>query len=195
MEDKDEITRLLTAAGAGEATGPADLRALFAAVYPRLRELARARRARWHGDDTLGATALVHEAYLKVAASPGARFRDRGHFFAGAARAMRQVLIDYAEARRAERRGGGVRPVPLEDGAVAADETPAELVALDGALARLEALDERQVRVVECRFFAGLDVDETAEALGISPATVKRDWATARAWLHREVRAELGGGA
>ena len=194
MQDREELTRLLAAAGAGERLGAGDLRQLFASVYPRLRELAKARRARWQGSETLSATVLIHEAYLKVAAGPDPCFKSRGHFFASAARAMRQVLIDYAESKRAVRRGGGAQKVTLFEQALAADEArPDELLALDRALERLETMNERQARVVECRFFAGLDLDETAEALGISRATVKRDWSMARAWLYREIQAEHGG--
>lgn len=188
MDTDDDVSRLLAAAGASEHLAPDDLAALFAAAYPQLRALAASGRARWHGDHTLSATVLVHEAYLKVAAAAHPRFESRGHFLACAARAMRQVLIDYAKRQRAQRRGGGAGRVPLTDVDVAAeDRDPAELLALDAALTKLATLEDRQARVVECRFFAGLDVDDTAEALGVSRATVVRDWTTARAWLVREL--------
>jgi RNA polymerase sigma factor (TIGR02999 family) len=190
MHDQGDITRLLEAAEG--RVGPDGLNELFRIVYPQLRELARGRRARWAGKDTLSATALIHETYLKVAASPDPRFRSRGHFFASAARAMRQVLINYAEAQRAERRGGGAARLALAEDHPAGESPPEELLALDRALERLEAMSERQARVVECRFFAGLDVDETAEALDVSRATVKRDWSAARAWLYREMQSDTG---
>ena len=185
MDPLEDITRLLLAGGAGDADA---LDEVFASVYPRLRELAGARLRDARRDSTLNATALIHEAYLKVQRRRGSPFRDRGHFFATAARAMRQVLINHAEARRAQKRGGGERDVTLDEGEVGTPEASAELLDLDRALARLERYSERQARVVECLFFAGLTLDDTAEALGVSRATVKRDWSTAKAWLFREMK-------
>lgn len=181
----DDITRLLVAAG--EGSGEA-LDEVFEAVYPRLREIARARRRGWHGAHTMSTTGLVHEAYLKVAGSGSSKFENRGHFFATTARAMRQVLINYAEKRSAKKRGGGAAEVTLYEDDAVTEDAMEELLGLDDALRKLEAMSERQAHVVECLFFAGLNIQETAEALGISPATVKRDWATARAWLYREMR-------
>lgn len=182
-DDLEGITRLLHAAGAGDAEA---MEELYASVYPRLRRIAGARLRGQRRDATLGTTALVHEAYLKVAGKPGSDYADRGHFFALAAKAMRQVILNHAEKRSAAKRGGGALAVTLDDTPVDPD-ADAELVALDSALTRLAELNERQGRVVECMFYAGLTVDETAEALDVSPATVKRDWATARAWLYREL--------
>lgn len=178
------ITRLLHAAAGGDPQAMDDV---YASVYPRLRQIARSRLRSQRRDATLDTTALVHEAYLKVAAKPGNEYADRGHFFALAAKAMRQVILNQAEKRQAAKRGGGAIAVTLDDVATAPD-ADAEIIALDAALTRLAALSERQSQVVECMFHAGLTVEETAEALGISPATVKRDWSTARAWLYRELR-------
>ena len=172
------------AAGEGERDAMEDL---FASVYPRLKQLARSRRRNWHGNNTLDTTALIHEAYLKVASSQMAHFENRGHFFAVAAQAMRQVLINYAEHKGAQKRGGGAAHVTLYDSDIVEDGALDELMSLDDALKQLEAMSPRQARVVECLFFAGFSVAETSEALEISPATVKRDWSSARAWLYREM--------
>jgi RNA polymerase sigma factor (TIGR02999 family) len=148
------------------------------------RELRRERP-----DHTLTPTALVHEAYLKLVQLERIDWQGRAHFFGACAQVMRRVLISYARMKKAEKRGGGVQPVTLENVVAAAESRPAELLALDEALVRLEALSARQARIVECRFFAGMGVEETAAALGISPATVKREWTAARAWLNRELMA------
>lgn len=192
------MTRLLEAMGAGDRSA-ADR--LFALVYDELRALAGHHRRRWRGDATVNATALVHEVYLKLAGRDEVDLRSRGHFFAVAGRAMRQVLGNHARARRAQKRGGGAAPVPLEGvdeallhGAAVLDDDRAGLFAeLEDALERLEARSERQARVVECRFFGGLSIPETAQALGTSPATVKRDWTLAQAWLFRELRGDGAG--
>lgn len=193
------VTALLRQAVAGDA-GAFDR--AFALVYAELRQLA-AWMARGRAGGTLSSTALVHEVYLKLApvqavareasddarhdegaASDGAvRVRDRAHFLALAARAMRQVLVDAARERQAAKRGGGDLVVTLDEAAAVAPMRAERLLVLDEALARLAALDARQARVVELRFFAGLDVEETASVLGISAPTVKRDWRAARAWL------------
>lgn len=180
--DANDITRLLSAARDGEG-----LDEVFEAVYPRLREIAQARRRGWRGSYTVNTTALVHEAYLKLAANERREYENRGHFFATIAQAMRQVLINYAEKRSAKKRGGGASEVTLYEDDAVTDQAMDELLALNGALERLGAMSPRQAKVVECLFFAGLGVAETAEALDISPATVKRDWSTARAWLYREI--------
>ena len=182
--DAQDITRLLVAAEDGSQEA---LDEVFEVVYPRLREIARARRGGWRGSDTVNTTGLVHEAYMKLAAGGTGRYENRSHFFATAARAMRQVLINYAERRSAKKRGGGDRDVTLMEGDAATDEALEEILSLNDALVKLATLSERQAQVVECLFFAGLTIEETAEALDISPATVKRDWSTARAWLYREM--------
>jgi RNA polymerase sigma factor (TIGR02999 family) len=188
--ESEDITRLLAEAGGGDE---AAMNEVIKTVYPRLRQIAEARRRAWRGDETLSTTAIVHEAYLKVASSPNARFESRGHFFAVVAKAMRQVLLNYAEMKSAAKRGGGDRAVTLQDGDLVTGGSADEILALGAALEKLEAVNPRQARVVECLFFAGLEIAETAEALDISPATVKRDWSAARAWLYREM--ERGNGA
>ena len=164
---------------------------MFLLVYNELHQLA-ARKLRGERDGhTLSTTALVHEAWIELNKLNRIQFQNRGHFLAIAAQAMRRVLIDYAVARRRQKRGGGQVLVSLDDGGDAlaiAYERSDELVALDEALGRLQALNDRQARVVECRFFGGMSVEETADALQISPATVKREWAVARAWLNRELQ-------
>jgi len=165
---------------------------LFSRVYAELRAVAHAQRRRWHGDETMGTTALVHEVYLRVASSAALSIVDRAHFYAVAAQATRQVLSNYARRRRAERRGAGAAAVPLEaiaDVVPAASDAQAldRLWDLETCLQRLQALHPRPCRVVECRYFAGLSIPDTAVALGVSEATVKRDWALAQAWLYREL--------
>lgn len=183
--NEGEITELLEALSSG-ADGA--LEKLFAAGYGPLRRLAHGQRRRWRGEDTLNTTALLHEAYLKLSRGRRQDWPDRGRFFAVAARAMRQILIDRARRSQADRRGGGEERSSLTEARPVVRSLPVEeLLSLDAALGRLEALDPRQVRVVECRFFGGLDVEETAEAVGVSTATVKRDWRAARAWLYRQL--------
>ena len=160
---------------------------LFPLVYDALRHLARRELRRERPDHTLSATALVHEAYLKLVQLERIDWKGRAHFFGVCAPVMRQVLISHARSRNAAKRGAGAAKLPLSDALAVAEERPEELLALDEALARLEALSPRQARVVEARFFAGLSVEEAAAALGISPATVKREWTAARAWLNREL--------
>lgn len=186
---EESITELLHRWADGDS--PAGAR-LFARVYSELRAVAHAQRQRWHGDETLGTTALVHEVYLRVAAAGELSVVDRAHFYAIAARATRQVLSNYARRRRAERRGFGVEPVPLdaiaETTAMAPDASALDrLWDLDECLQRLQTLHPRPCRVVECRYFGGLSIPDTALALGVSEATVKRDWVLAQAWLYREL--------
>ena len=180
-----EVTLLLKCVRDGDVLARERLAAM---IHAELRRIARAhlRHERpWH---TLQATELAHEAYLRLTRGESHEWRDRVHFFAVASGTMRRVLIDHARKRTAARRGGGKANVPLDEARSLGAEQPEELVALDEALARLGALDARQERIVELRFFTGLDLKETAAALGVSTRTVKRDWSVARAWL----RAELG---
>lgn len=171
---------------------------LFELVYDDLRARAHAQRRRWKGQETLNTTALVNETYIKLAGADAADWESRAHFLAIASRAMRQVLVDYARRRTAAKRGGDRRPVSLEDlviepgGSVSGDRSEAVL-ALEAALARLEEENPRHGRIVECRFFGGMTIRDTAAALGISPATVKRGWAVAQAWLYRDIRSRLSG--
>jgi RNA polymerase sigma factor (TIGR02999 family) len=189
MTESDDVTRLLARASDGDRDA---VSRLIPILYDELHRIAHGRMRGERAGDTLGTTALVHEAYLELAGLDRMTWRDRAHFLAVAARAMRRVLIDHAVARGAQRREGERLAVPLEDVAdflLLSNQHMDELLSLDDALERLFAVSERQCRVVECRFFAGMSVEETAEALRTSPATVKRDWIVARAWLHRELGA------
>jgi RNA polymerase sigma factor (TIGR02999 family) len=159
---------------------------LLPAVYGELRRLAAVYMRRERPGQTLQATALVHEAYMRLAGG-GRPWTDRAHFLAIAARAMRQILVERARARGAQKRWAGLNRVSLTESLAAGTNVDTMLPALDEALARLERLDPQQVKIVELRYFAGLGVEEAAEALGISPATLKRRWALARAWLFREL--------
>jgi RNA polymerase sigma factor (TIGR02999 family) len=192
MRAEEDVTGLLVASTRGDAKARD---ALWSAVYDELRHVAHRELRHERGDQTLGTGALVHEAYLKLVRLDRVEWQSRAHFYAIAAQAMRRILINHAVGRRAQKRGGGVVPVTLDDALdealVMADERADELVMLDEALERLKALNERHARVVECRFFGGMSVEETAAALDVSQATVKRDWTAARAWLNREVREEL----
>jgi RNA polymerase sigma factor (TIGR02999 family) len=152
--------------------------------------MARRQLGREHGDVTLQTTELVHEAYLRLAGDSRITQCGRPYFYAAAARAMRQVLVDAARRRKAEKRGGRVRLVSLDDRIASADEYGLELLELDEALRRLESRNARHARVVECRFFGGMSVEDTAQALELSPRTVKSDWALARAWLYDELRGD-----
>ena len=178
-----EVTRLLHELQEGK-TDAGDL--LIRLVYEELHAIAERYMRRERGDHTLQPTLLVDEAYLRLVDQRNVSWQSRAHFFAIAAQAMRRILVDHARRRNAARRQGGERVSLRADVAVPA-AAPLDLIALDGALCRLAALDPRQAQVVELRFFGGLDVLQTAEALGVSSATVKRDWAFAKAWLHREL--------
>lgn len=176
------IAAVLETAGDGASD---TLDRLVPLVYDQLRVIARRHLAREHGARTLQTTALVHEAYLKVAEDARITRRGQHYFFAAAARAMRQVLVDRARRRKAEKRGGDAQVVSLDEGTPAVVDTfAADVLDLDDALTHLAARNERHARVVECRFFGGLTVEETADALEVSPRTVKSDWALARAWLY-----------
>lgn len=182
------VTQLLAAHRAGDR---AAFDAVFRMLYEQLRGIARRRLGAERREHTLSPTALVNEAYLELVGLGRAGYQDRSHFLAAAAQVMRHLLVDHAVRRKAAKRGGGREPLPLE-AALAVGEAPHDsvverLLDLDAALERLAALDARQAQVVECRFFAGLSVEETAVAVGTSPASVKRDWAVARAWLNREL--------
>jgi RNA polymerase sigma factor (TIGR02999 family) len=167
---------------------------LMPLVYGELRRLAHHYLQRERNDHTLQSTALVHEAYLRLAGKNAPQWQNRAHFFGIAAHIMRQILVEYARAHGAAKRGGaGVCMVTLDAALDVQQKTDVDVIALDGALDRLSELDPQQSRIVELRFFAGLTIEDTSEVMGISPATVKRDWTSARAWLHREIaRSELG---
>ena len=191
-----QVTDLLRDLKAGK---PEAFEELVPLIYDDLHLLAERQRLRWEGDETLNTTALVHEAYLRMVDQASPDWKDRAHFLAVASIAMRQILLDYAKRRRAAKRGGMQRPVPLHviEEALRSDDDAAEaridaLVALDGSLRRLDEHDRRQSRIVECRFFGGMTIEDTAHALGVSPATVKRGWAVAQAWLYRDLREAAG---
>jgi RNA polymerase sigma factor (TIGR02999 family) len=189
MAERGEVTRLLESASTGDR-GAMDQ--LFPLVYEELKRVARRQLGMERTGHTLETSGLVHEAYLKLVGLDRMEWRGRAHFFAAAAGAMRRILIDHAAVHGARKRGGGLRRVPLDavetGAALDLDEAALdELLALNIALERLSDLDARQARVVECRFFAGMSIEEVAEALDVSPMTVKRDWTAARAWLNREL--------
>jgi RNA polymerase sigma factor (TIGR02999 family) len=192
-ESNSDVTRLLEAADRGDVQAARDLLPL---VYAQLRSLAGANMAGERRDHTLDATALVHEAYLRLAGGDGAatgrpRFAGRRHFYAAAAEAMRRILIEHARRRGRAKRGGAAKRVDLTDigdvAALAADGDAEKILALDEAVRRLRGHDAGLADIVHLRFYAGLSVEQTAEALGVSERTVKREWALARAWLHREL--------
>jgi RNA polymerase sigma factor (TIGR02999 family) len=160
---------------------------LVSLIYDELRRLARNCLAGQGPNHTLQSTALVHEAYLRLVGHPSVRWNDRVHFFAVAAQLMRNILVDHVRMRKAKKRGGESITLVLDEDIAIAKGRQLDLIALDDALNGLALLDERQCRIVELRFFGGLSIDETSRALEISPATVKREWATARLWLLREI--------
>ncbi len=170
----------------GNGDAPARLMPL---VYDELRRLAAGYLRRERFDHTLQPTALVHEAYLRLVDQSRVEWQNRAHFYSIAAQMMRRILIDHARAHASEKRGGHERRLSLDEAAILPQERAADLIALDDALKQLAAMDERKSRVVELRFFGGLSVKETAEALGVHPATVERDWTIAKAWLYRELSA------
>jgi RNA polymerase sigma factor (TIGR02999 family) len=195
MSQKSTVTALLAQARQGDASAR---QRLFPLVYDELLGIARSQRRRQARHETLNTTALVHEAFIRLIGQEKLELTDRAHFMAVAATAMRQILIDYARRSGAAKRGGGADTVSFDEIEVALEnetgfsDTKADaLIVLDLALTRLEARSARQGRIVECRFFGGMSVEETARALAISPATVKRDWAKAQEWLYAEMRKEL----
>jgi len=189
MGDSPEINRLVREVSRGRRDA---LDRLVPIVYDELRRIAHGQLRRERPGHTLSTTALVHEAYLRLLNVHQVQWLDRAHFCATAARVMRRVLIDYARARQRQKRGGGAVRVSLTDAVDLPNAQTNDLLELDEALTRLEALGERQYRVVECRCFGGLSVEETAAVLGVSAATVKRDWTFARAWLNRELGPSRG---
>lgn len=186
MEQRGEVTQLLDMANEGDAEA---MRSVLAMLYDRLRVIAHYQLAREGDGHTLETDGLVNEAFLRLLDVERVQWRDRQHVLATAARMMRRVLIDYADRRRADKRGGGHVAVELDESVIALEQHGDDIRALDEALVRLEAVNPRHGQVVECRFFAGLSIEETAAVLGLSPATVKRDWTAARAWLNHELLA------
>jgi len=182
------IGNITEALGAVRHGAPQAADRLLPLVYNELRILARRYLDRERPNHTLQPTALVHEAFLRLVGQREIHYTDRTHFFRVASRAMRRFLVDYARARNAERRVGNLRIVGLDDAVHLAERQDLYVVALDEALSRLESIDSRLSQVVELRFFSGFSVEETAEVMGLSPRSVKRDWSMAKAWLHREIK-------
>lgn len=187
--DEPAITLLLRAASAGDAIAMQDL---FRTVYNELHRLAHSQRKRWSGNQTLNTTALIHEVFLKLADGKSMAFENRAHFFATASKAMRHVLINYAEQQSAGKRGGDAERVPIDSAELFAERTLDELLNIEAVLSRLETGSPRQCRIVECRVFGGMSIEETAAALGVSPATVKRDWQLASTKLYAELKEMMG---
>ena len=178
-----DVTGLLRQYRAGDEAASARL---IAAAYDELHRVARRCMGHERGNHTLQDTALVNEAFLRLTGGAKIEWQDRAHFYGVAARLMRQILVDYSRQRKAAKRGGG-HQVSLDDGLVISEDRIEDVVAMDQVLSRLEAMDPRQGRIVELRFFTGLNVEEIAEVMDISTPTVKREWASAKAWLHREL--------
>ncbi|MBI4468817.1 MAG: sigma-70 family RNA polymerase sigma factor [Acidobacteria bacterium] len=177
-----EVTQLLTQWGSGDQ---AALEKLLPLIYDELHQIAKRHMDREQPGHTLQTTALIHEAYLRLVGQPGKQWQNRAHFFAVAAQVMRHVLVDYARARHAAKRGTKVELESLEEAAIVSRKQAAELIAIDKALTGLTALYPRQARVVELRYFGGLKVEEAAEILNVSEETVTRDWRMAKAWLYQ----------
>ena len=185
MSTSGQVTHLLRAWGGGDAAAIDELVPL---VEAELRRLARRYMARERRDHTLQTTALVHEAFMRLADAQQVDWQDRAHFLGIAARLMRRVLVDHARERGVQKRGGGAIKVPFDEGMVVTAPRDLDLLALDRALEALALVDERKCRVIDMRFFAGMTVEETAEALHVSTDTVKRDWRIAKLWLLREIK-------
>jgi RNA polymerase sigma factor (TIGR02999 family) len=186
-EPSSPVTELLVRWRGGDREA---LEELMPLVYEELRRLAHHYLRQERTDHTLQSTALVHEAYLRLARENAPQWQNRAHFFGIAAHIMRQILVEYARGRSAAKRGGNALTLTLDEAVALPQHMDVDVVALDKALSELSDLDAQQGRIVELRFFAGLTIEDTSEVLGISPATVKRDWVTARAWLFRAMTGE-----
>jgi RNA polymerase sigma factor (TIGR02999 family) len=180
----DDITALIRASSGGDAEA---LDRLVQAAYPELRNLALRYFRRERADHTLQCTALINEAYLRLAGATDKKWNDRAHFFGFAARVMRGILVDHARARRADKRGGGAVSITLSDGRAPTTAPDVDVLDLHTALEELERLDPAQSRVIELRYFGGLSIDETAEVMGVSASTVKREWVLAKTWIRRRM--------
>ena len=187
QDSSNAVTALLVRWREGD---PQALEALMPLVYDELRRLAHYYLQRERPEHTLQSTALVHEAYLRLAGQNPPQWQNRAHFFGIAAHLMRQILVEYARGHNAAKRGSGACKLTLDEAMALPTKVDVDVVALDRALTELSELDAQQGRIVELRFFGGLTIEDTSEVLGISPATVKRDWTTARAWLHRAITGE-----
>lgn len=188
QERPENITELLASYGRGDKES---LDQLMPVVYDELRRQAARYLRREKAGHTLQTTALIHEAYVRLVDQRNMQWQNRAHFFGIAAQMMRRILVDHARSKKRAKRGGSDIRVSLGDAEVAAKDQELDVVALDEALERLALIDKQQSRVVELRFFSGLSVEETAEVMGISKSTVKRDWSVAKAWLHRELSGDI----
>lgn len=188
-----EVTAILL--DADRSTTAPSLERLVPVVYDELHRMAGRRLRLERGDLTLSTTELVHEAYMRLADATRVTARGRAYFFAAAAQAMRRILVDHARRRGRQKRGGGQRPVALDEGVAVIAGEPVDVLPLEEGLNRLSAIAERAARVVECRFFGGLSIEDTALALGVTPRTVNRDWQFARAWLYDHLTADAGQGS
>lgn len=182
---ENPVTELLARWRNGDESA---LNTLLPLVYEELRHLARHHLAAERGDHTLQSTALVHEAYLRLAGQTSLPAENRAHFFAIAARVMREILVDHARSRAAAKRGAGCIKLSLDEAVALPRKPHVDLIALDDAIRQLSAMDPRQCQIVELRFFGGLSIEDASQVLGVSPATVKREWSIARMWLQRELR-------
>ena len=182
---KGSVTQLLQAVSQGHASAQQELWSL---IYEELHGLARGQMVNEPAGVTLQSTALVHEAYLRLIGNENVQWANRRHFFGAAANAMRRIRIDEARRRGRQKRGGGQQRVPIDEADAVFDQDPAQVLAIDEALVKLEQTDPRKAEIVMLRYFAGLSVDETARAMGVSPRTVDSEWRFAKAWLHRELR-------
>jgi RNA polymerase sigma factor (TIGR02999 family) len=189
VEARTNVTQILAAVSGGDRKAASDL---LPVVYEELRKLARANMKRESEGHTLQPTALVHEAYMRLLGGADVKWDNRGHFFGAAARAMRRILVERARAKGRIKRGGERKRVELAEEMMAIEPESTDLLALDEALEKLEKFDQRKCEVVMLRYFAGLSIEETAAGMGLSPATVKNEWAFARAWLHRELKQAQG---
>jgi RNA polymerase sigma factor (TIGR02999 family) len=189
MSENSDVTLLLSALTRGDQGAASKL---MPVVYDELRRLAGAYMRRERVDHTLQATALVHEAYLKLVEQRSVNWQSRAHFFGIAAQLMRRILIDHARGHSRQKRGGDEKKVSLDEAFVLSEQQADELLAVDDSLNQLAKIDPRQAKVVEMRFFGGLSVEEAAEALGVSPKTVKRDWSVAKAWLYADLKERYG---
>src|SRR3989442_13206909 len=183
-QNSHEVTQLLIEWSNGDR---AALDKLLPLIYGQLRRLAHRYMSREHPGHTLQTTAVVNEAYLRLINRKRVRWQNRAHFFAIAAQLMRSILVDHARSHAYAKRGGGARKMALDEAMVISQQRAAEVVALDDALKQLAEIDPQQSRIVELRFFGGLTIEETAEVLALSPATIKREWSTAKAWLYHEL--------
>ena len=189
MSENPDVTLLLSALTRGDEGAASKL---IPAVYDELRRLAGSYMRRERVDHTLQATALVHEAYLKLVEQRSVNWQSRAHFFGVAAQLMRRILIDHARGHSRQKRGGDEQKVSLDEALIFSKQQADELLAVDDSLNQLAKIDPRQAKVVEMRFFGGLSIDEAAEVLGISPKTVKRDWSVAKAWLYADLKERYG---